>query len=112
MLADLEEFRRNPNVKFEYHDANAPLAEEPTRYIDKVVSNTPERRSSGAAGRRPGTRATAARKKAHAPAAKRAGRLVLPIIAGMAAAFAVGAAILILLFSAPPAPRCSAMWRM
>lgn len=96
MLADLEEFRRNPNVKFEYHDANAPLAEEPTRYIDKVVSNTPERRSSGAAGRRPGTRGTAARKKGARPGGKKGkGRLVLPIMAGMAAAFAVGAAILI-----------------
>ena len=34
MLADLEEFRRNPNVKFEYHDEPAPMAGEPTRYMD------------------------------------------------------------------------------
>ena len=33
----LEEFRRNPNVKFEYHDEPAPMAEEPTRYMDKVA---------------------------------------------------------------------------
>lgn len=97
MLADLEEFRRNPNVKFEYHDEPAPMAEEPTRYMDKVVSNTPERRSSGAPGRRPGTRGTAARKQgaSRSGGKKGKGRLVLPVMAGMAAAFAVGAAILV-----------------
>lgn len=97
MLADLEEFRRNPNVKFEYHDEPAPMAEEPTRYMDKVVSNTPERRSSGTPGRRPGTRGTAARKPgaARSNGKKGKGRLVLPVMAGMAAAFAVGAAILV-----------------
>ena len=59
-----------------------------------MYKRQPERRSSGAAGRRPGTRGTAARKKGARPGGKKGkGRLVLPIMAGMAAAFAVGAAI-------------------
>lgn len=81
MLADIEEFRRNPSVKFEYQYMDAA----PTRYVDKVVSKTTAKRNEPA-------KSTATRKKR---SGKRKRRLALPILAGIATAFLIGAAILV-----------------
>lgn len=84
MLQDIEEFKRNPSVKFEYqHLTDA----EPTRYVDKVVNKT-------ATGKQTEKRRPAAKKNSRTPRKK---HLVLPILAGMAAAFLIGASILVFL---------------
>lgn len=82
MLADIEEFRRNPSVKFEYQyiTDNAP-----TRYVDKVVNKTTPKRIES----------QPPEKKRKKRPAKRKRRLALPILAGMATAFLIGAAILV-----------------
>ncbi|MEG2931252.1 MAG: PASTA domain-containing protein, partial [Ruthenibacterium sp.] len=41
MLADIEAFKRNPSIKFEYQYLTDNT---PTRYMDKAVSKTPQRR--------------------------------------------------------------------
>jgi len=38
MLLDLEEFRRNPSIKFEY---NCFVDREPTKFVNKPITNTP-----------------------------------------------------------------------
>ena len=84
MLADIDEFKRNPSVKFEYQYLTDTA---PTRYIDKVVNKTATKQSGGQqrprTGARPAARGGTKTKK----------RLALPILAGMAAAFLIGAAI-------------------
>ena len=82
MLMDLEEFKQNPSIRFEYEYLTDS---EPERYIDKVVKQT--KSGSGAKPSAGGTRRPAPKKK------KRK-NYTLPILAGMAAAFAIGAAIL------------------
>ena len=104
MLADIEEFKRNPSVKFEYDYLKDT---EPTRYIDKVVNKTArtnKKPSSSGRGRtahpsRPsGSGAAAATKKR-----KKSGfadvfsRYSLPVLAGVALAFAVAASILVIM---------------
>ena len=88
MLADIDEFKRNPSVKFEYQYLTDTA---PTRYIDKVVNKTATKQSGGQqrprTGARPAARGGTKTKK----------RLALPILAGMAAAFLIGAAILVFL---------------
>ena len=80
MLGAIEEFKKNPSIKFayDYLDDNSP-----TRYIDKVISKAKKTPPQGAQKQ---------------PKKKR--NLTLPILAGMALAFAVGSAILcFLIFS-------------
>ncbi|MEG1926038.1 MAG: Stk1 family PASTA domain-containing Ser/Thr kinase [Ruthenibacterium sp.] len=106
MLSDLEAFKRNPNVKFDYqYTADTS----PTRYLDKVVNKTAQKRPtqpparprtpvnhparksmpSGTQSRKPVSRANAKSDMKH--------HYTLPILAGMAAAFAVGATLLVFL---------------
>ncbi len=75
MLLDIDEFKKNPSISFDYKYLSAPAQ---TRYIDKIVKKSNTTRTS--AGEK------AEKKKVH---------YGLPIMAGMAVAFAVGAAILV-----------------
>lgn len=98
MLADLEEFKRNPSVKFEYQYLNDP---EPTRYVDKVVSKTTSKQPA----RTPNRRKAPAKKAGFVSALSGSGnwRMALPILAGVAAAFAIGAIILVIvIFKSAP----------
>ena len=94
MLNDLEEFKKNPSIRFEYEYMTE---DSPARYIDKVVKQS----SNGPSGRR--TPSSQGPRKAQAPSSgsksggpRKSRRKVgvLPILAGMAAAFALGSAIL------------------
>ena len=80
MLMDLEEFKQNPSIRFEYEYLQDTQAE---RYIDKVVKQSKSGgRPAPSGSRRP------------APKKKKRKNYTLPILAGMAAAFAIGSAIL------------------
>ena len=93
MLNDLEEFKKNPSIRFEYEYMTE---DSPARYIDKVVKQS----SGGPTGRKPAPQGS--RKAAPAPGGKNSQHKpprkrkvgVLPILAGMATAFALGSAIL------------------
>ena len=100
MILDLEEFKRNPSIRFEYEYRNAE--DNPERSINRVVNSakpsaksanirTSDARRVGTAN--PGRGKSAKRKK------KNSGRgfSLLPIFFGMAVAFVIGAAILIYL---------------
>ena len=104
MLADIEAFKRNPSVKFEYDYLKDT---EPTRYIDKVVNKTAHKNnsSSGRSGGRSSARtpsksparssaSSARRKKGIGSVLSRYG---LPVLAGIALAFAIGASILVVM---------------
>lgn len=88
MLCAIEEFKKNPSIVFEYKYIQD---DSPTRYIDKVVSsqnNNKKRTQSGAAQtgkKRSSSQPTGAKKTGYA----------LPIMAGMAVAFAIGAIVLV-----------------
>ena len=56
MLADIDEFKRNPSVKFEYQYLTDTA---PTRYIDKVVNKTATKQSGGQQRPRTGARPAA-----------------------------------------------------
>ena len=86
MLADIDEFKRNPSVKFEYQYLTDTA---PTRYIDKVVNKTATKQSGASSV------PEQARGLPPAGGTKTKKRLALPILAGMAAAFLIGAAILV-----------------
>ncbi|MFQ8832690.1 MAG: hypothetical protein ACLR7U_07365 [Ruthenibacterium lactatiformans] len=86
MLADIDEFKRNPSVKFEYPHLTDTA---PTRYIDKVVNKTATKQSGGQ--QRPRTGAPA-RPRRH----KTKKRLALPILREWRRHF-IGAAILVFL---------------
>ena len=73
MFGAIEEFKHNPSIKFEYEYLDDSS---PTRYIDKVVNNA---KNSGP------------KKK------KTKFKLTVPVLAGVASAFAVGSLILCLL---------------
>lgn len=83
MLRDIAKFKQDPSISFEYKYIQDDA---PTRYIDQVVGKA---NKAGQAGRPTGTKPTA-KKKNH-----KKGHYVLPILAGMAVAFALGALILI-----------------
>lgn len=90
MLADLEEFQRNPNVKFDYQSFEDT---EPTKYVDKVVSKTAAPKQTAQRGR-PATKNV--KNTARKPVPKKKKRkLMIPILAGVSAAFAIGSLILI-----------------
>ena len=99
MLAAIEEFKRNPSIRFEYEYRNAE--DNPERNINRVVSNTKSSPKSTSIhtgdARRVGTsnpgRSKSAKKKKKASK----GFSLLPIFFGMAVAFVIGAAILIYL---------------
>ena len=89
MLADLEEFKKNPSIRFEYKylTENSPM-----RYIDKVVSQTKKTNETQKAAQ---TQSRTAPKKAAPKKKKRRQRsLVIPVMLGMALAFALGSAFL------------------
>ncbi|MCI6640256.1 MAG: Stk1 family PASTA domain-containing Ser/Thr kinase [Pygmaiobacter massiliensis] len=81
MEAAIQEFKKNPSIQFEYDylDDNSP-----TRYIDKVV-NKAKKTAKPAAEQKKGTRRRVRK------------NLTLPILAGLALAFAIGSAILCVL---------------
>ncbi|MEG1932271.1 MAG: protein kinase, partial [Pygmaiobacter sp.] len=76
MLVAIGEFKKNPSIRFEYDylDDNSP-----TRYIDKVVSKAKK---------------TSAQGTTHKKQGKLKLRFTVPIMTGIALAFAVGSAIL------------------
>ena len=84
MMFDIEEFKKNPSVRFEYKYMSASPAG--ARYVDKVAGRTTSK-TSGTRAKSARTGAASAKKKHYA----------LPVLAGMALAFAVGAAILVFL---------------
>ncbi|HIW54392.1 MAG TPA: Stk1 family PASTA domain-containing Ser/Thr kinase [Candidatus Ruthenibacterium merdigallinarum] len=115
MMADLEEFKRNPTAVRQIarpqpalqqerprpapvrEEERAP-GEEPTRFIERVEDDTAKK--TGPAGRsgpqRRRAQGAAGRGRTRASSAKRGKRsLLLPILAGISAAFAIGAAILV-----------------
>lgn len=104
MMNAIEEFKRNPSIRFayEYQSSDAPA-----KTINKVVSHS---RSADKPGAKPGARTGAAIRTSDArragtqnPGRGKNGKKkkqdkpfsVLPIFAGMAVAFVIGAAILI-----------------
>ena len=90
MLADIDEFKRNPSVKFEYQYLTDSA---PTRYVDKVMSKTADKQQTAA--RRTASSKNSAPKSGQKKPKKKKRRLLLPILAGMAAAFMIGSAILV-----------------
>lgn len=91
MLADIDEFKRNPSVKFEYQYLTDSA---PTRYVDKVMSKTADKQQTAARRAAP-SRSSAPKKSAAKKPKRRKRRLLLPILAGMAAAFLIGSSILV-----------------
>ncbi len=84
MLNDIEEFKKDPSIRFEYEYLTDT---EPERYFGKVVKQT--KSSSQKAEPR------AEAKRSRKPARSKKRRItVLPVLAGMAVAFAIGSAIL------------------
>lgn len=82
MLAAIEEFKRNPSVRFEYEYLKE---DSPTRYIDKVVNKSKRSQPAPRGGKKSGQPSGPKKSKL---------RFTVPILAGMAVAFAVGAGIL------------------
>ncbi|MDO5602160.1 MAG: Stk1 family PASTA domain-containing Ser/Thr kinase, partial [Oscillospiraceae bacterium] len=83
MLRDIARFKQDPSISFEYKYIQDDA---PTRYIDQVVGKA---NKAGQAGRPTGAKAPAKKKN------QKKSRYLLPILAGMAVAFALGALILI-----------------
>ncbi len=81
MLTDIEEFKKDPSIRFEYQYLTDA---EPERYFNKVVNQKQTQPRPAAKPGRSGK--SKKKKKSHFP--------LLPILAGMAAAFAIGSAIL------------------
>ena len=101
MLQAIEEFKRNPSIRFEYEYRNTG-DNNPERNINRVVnSNKPGAKSSSIRtgdARRVGTSNPGRSKSSKRKAKKNAkGFSLLPIFFGMAVAFVIGAAILIYL---------------
>lgn len=90
MLADIDEFKRNPSVKFEYQYLTDSA---PTRYVDKVMSKTADKQQGTA--RRAASSKNSVTKSGQRKPKKKKRRLLLPILAGMAAAFMIGSGILV-----------------
>ena len=99
MLEDIEEFKRNPSIRFEYEYLTE---DSPSRYIDKVVKQS--RSGSGQndprrTGQRTGSQQTSRSGQSrttgtHSRKKKKKRIGLLPVLAGMATAFALGSAIL------------------
>ncbi len=100
MLEAIEEFKRNPSIRFEYEYRN--MQDNPQKNINRVVNNAKPGPKSGSirtgGARRAGT-SNPGRSKGRkgAAAAEKKPFSVLPIFFGMAVAFVIGAAILVYL---------------
>ena len=99
MMADLEEFKKNPNSAkrgLRPQPSPPPQADEPTRCMPAVQEKENAHDSSENMDR---TRVTGVKpvtqKKKTAPKQAKKRSLFLPILAGVAVAFAIGAAILV-----------------
>ncbi|MDD4851378.1 MAG: protein kinase, partial [Gemmiger sp.] len=101
MLEAIDEFKRNPTIRFEYEYMTQDA---PGKTINKVVNSTKPRTSVNKTAPRPARAGAAASPRNTRPAAKRKKQRrpfsVLPIFAGMAVAFAVGAFALVYLIFA------------
>ena len=100
MLEAIEEFKRNPSIRFEYEYRN--MQDNPQKNINRVVNNAKPGPQSGSirtgVARRAGTSNPGRSKgKKAAAAAEKKPFSVLPIFFGMAVAFVIGAAILVYL---------------
>ena len=100
MLEAIEEFKRNPSIRFEYEYRN--MQDNPQKNINRVVNNAKPGPKSGSirtgGARRAGTSNPGRSKgKKVAAAAEKKPFSVLPIFFGMAVAFVIGAAILVYL---------------
>ena len=100
MLEAIEEFKRNPSIRFEYEYRN--MQDNPQKNINRVVNNAKPGPKSGSVrtggARRAGTSNPGRSKgKKGAAAAEKKPFSVLPIFFGMAVAFVIGAAILVYL---------------
>ena len=100
MLEAIEEFKRNPSIRFEYEYRN--MQDNPQKNINRVVNNAKPGPKSGSirtgGARRAGTSNPGRSKgKKGAAAAEKKPFSVLPIFFGMAVAFVIGAAILVYL---------------
>ena len=100
MLEAIEEFKRNPSIRFEYEYRN--MQDNPQKNINRVVNNAKPGPKSGSirtgGARRAGTSNPGRSKgKKGAAAAEKKSFSVLPIFFGMAVAFVIGAAILVYL---------------
>ena len=100
MLEAIEEFKRNPSIRFEYEYRN--MQDNPQKNINRVVNNAKPGPKSGSirtgGARRAGTPNPGRSKgKKAAAAAEKKPFSVLPIFFGMAVAFVIGAAILVYL---------------
>ena len=100
MLEAIEEFKRNPSIRFEYEYRN--MQDNPQKNINRVVNNAKPGPKSGSirtgGARRAGTSNPGRSKgKNAAAAAEKKPFSVLPIFFGMAVAFVIGAAILVYL---------------
>ncbi|MEG2653316.1 MAG: PASTA domain-containing protein, partial [Ruthenibacterium sp.] len=90
MLADIEAFKRNPSIKFEYQYLTSSM---PTRYMDRAVSKTPQRRPEQS--RRPSSAAAPKRPAASGNRTRRTGsrsslfkkKWLWPVMAGASLAF-------------------------
>ncbi len=118
MLGDIEAFKRNPSIKFEYKYLTDTS---PTRYINKVVGRPQQKpaakKQTAMFGQQPSARASAdetpttrlesgmkggaqvrtTQKKSRGSSNKPHMKLALPVLAGITAVFAVGAVIIVLL---------------
>lgn len=100
MLEAIEEFKRNPSIRFEYEYRN--MQDNPQKNINRVVNNAKPGPKSGSirtgGARRAGTSNPGRSKgKKGAATAEKKPFSVLPIFFGMAVAFVIGAAILVYL---------------
>lgn len=84
MYADIQEFKLNPSIKFEYTYLEN---DEQTRFIDKVTTKTTAKRQTAK------ERLASSKKKSK----KKLGGHAVPVFMGVAVAFAIGAAVLIFL---------------
>lgn len=100
MMADLEEFKKNPNSarRGMRPQPAPPQVDEPTRCMPKAQEKQSAHDPGADMGRTrvTGVKPVAAKKKSSGQKKKKKS-LFLPILAGVAAAFAIGAAILVLL---------------
>lgn len=99
MLQAIEEFKRNPSVRFEYEYRN--MQDNPEKSINRVVNNAKAGGKSGnirtGEARRAGTSNPGRSKSSKKGHKDKKPLSILPVFFGMAVAFVIGAAILIYL---------------
>ncbi len=99
MLAAIDEFKRNPSIRFEYEYLTQ---DDPDKTINKVVNGTKNYTNVKTANARQGTTPAGAGKTRAKTGKKKSkgGFSLLPIFFGMAVAFVIGAFILVYLIFA------------